>query len=98
MGRHKEGSGKEKEALTVWIDKDLKADLFALAKKGDMSPSRLASNLLEMGIHTLAETDQYGIFRTPVVLRNMAEALKGWLVAVKEDPETFQRVVPAPSD
>jgi len=51
------------QAVTIWIKKDLVTQIDQFAEKGDLTRSKLISNLVEVGVEELTIMNKVGIWR-----------------------------------
>ena len=51
----------DKQAVTIWIKKDLVEKLDQFAEKGDLTRSKLISNLVEVGVEELTIMNKVGL-------------------------------------
>ena len=66
----------DKQAVTIWIDKSLVERIEKLAQKGDITRSRLITNIIEVTVETLEPMNKLGIWATARVFRDLGERLK----------------------
>lgn len=65
----------DKQAVTIWIDKSLVERIERLAQKGDLTRSKLITNILEVTIGHLEKMDKIGIWATARVFRDFGERM-----------------------
>ena len=73
-GAHSEN----KAAVTCWIDKKNIDRLDKLAEKAGLTRSKLAENLLEIGVDQLEVLRTLGIMSTALVFRDLKESIQKW--------------------
>jgi hypothetical protein len=71
--------------VTIWLPEGLIARADRLAEKAEMERGRLLRNIIEVGVETLEDTQKVGLLQVSLLLRDMAESLKGWVASVKKD-------------
>ena len=68
----------DKQAVTIWIDKSLVERIEKLAQKGDLTRSKLITNIIEVGVEDVEIMDKIGVWATARVFKDMRERLKKW--------------------
>ncbi|PKN33430.1 MAG: hypothetical protein CVU61_13310 [Deltaproteobacteria bacterium HGW-Deltaproteobacteria-19] len=63
----------DKQAVTIWIDKGLVDRLEALAAKGDITRSKLITNLVEVGAEELEVMNNLGLWATARVFEDIRQ-------------------------
>lgn len=66
----------DKQAITIWISKDLVAKIDRLAEKGELTRSKLISNLVEVGVEEVAIMDKVGIWAMARIYEDIRQRLK----------------------
>lgn len=66
----------DKQAVTIWIDKGLVDRLEALAAKGDITRSKLITNLVEVGAEELEVMNKLGLWATARVFEDIRQYFK----------------------
>ena len=67
----------DKQAVTIWIRKDLVAKIDALAEKGDLTRSKLISNLVEVGVEELTVMNKVGLWAMAKIYEDIRQRLRG---------------------
>jgi metal-responsive CopG/Arc/MetJ family transcriptional regulator len=67
----------DKQAVTIWIKKDLVTKIDALAEKGDLTRSKLISNLVEVGVEELTIMNKVGIWAMAKIYEDIRQRLRG---------------------
>ena len=57
------------QAVTIWIKKDLVTQIDQFAEKGDLTRSKLISNLVEVGVEELTIMNQYVLFSIQIKVK-----------------------------
>jgi len=66
----------DKQAVTIWIDKGLVDRLEVLAAKGDITRSKLITNIVEVGVEELEVMNKLGIWATARVFEDIRQWFK----------------------
>lgn len=69
---------KDKQALTVWVDKELAARIDILAEKAGLTRSKITKNMIEVCVDQLEVMNTLGVLSTGVVFRNFKESISRW--------------------
>ncbi|MDD5474893.1 MAG: hypothetical protein PHU03_00085 [Syntrophales bacterium] len=64
------------QAVTIWINKDLVAQIDTLAEKGDLTRSKLIGNIIEVGVEELQVMNKLGIWAAARIFEDIRQALK----------------------
>jgi len=63
----------DKQAVTIWVDKALVERLEVLAAKGDITRSKLITNLVEVGAEELEVMNKLGLWATARVFEDIRQ-------------------------
>ena len=63
----------DKQAVTIWMDKSTLAKIEKLAAKGDITRSKLITNIVEVGVEELEVMNKLGIWATARVFEDMRQ-------------------------
>jgi metal-responsive CopG/Arc/MetJ family transcriptional regulator len=66
----------DKQAVTIWIDKDLVERIEKLAQKGDITRSKLITNIIEVGVEEVEAMDKLGIWAVGRVFEDIRQWLR----------------------
>jgi metal-responsive CopG/Arc/MetJ family transcriptional regulator len=77
----------DKQAVTIWIDKNLVKQIDLLAGKGDLTRSKLIANLVEIGAEELMVMNKVGIWAMARIYENIRQRLKMGRSKKKEEEE-----------
>lgn len=66
----------DKQAVTIWIKKDLVSKIDALAEKGDLTRSKLISNLVEVGVEELTVMNKVGLWAMAKIYEDIRQRLR----------------------
>jgi metal-responsive CopG/Arc/MetJ family transcriptional regulator len=64
------------QAVTIWINKGLVDRIEKLAQKGDLTRSKLITNIIEVGVEELEIMNKLGIWATLRVFEDIRQYLK----------------------
>ena len=64
------------QAVTIWIKKDLVSRIETLAEKGELTRSRLITNIIEIGVEELEVMNKFGMWAAARVFRDFRERLQ----------------------
>ena len=67
----------DKQAVTIWIKKDLVEKLDQFAEKGDLTRSKLISNLVEVGVEELTIMNKVGLWAMARIFEDIKQRLRG---------------------
>ena len=67
----------DKQAVTIWIKKDLVEKIDSLAEKGDLTRSKLISNLVEVGVEELTIMNKVGLWAMAKIYEDIRQRLRG---------------------
>jgi len=67
----------DKQAVTIWIKKDLVEKIDRLAEKGDLTRSKLISNLVEVGVEEISIMDKVGVWAMARIFEDIKQRLRG---------------------
>jgi predicted DNA-binding protein len=67
----------DKMAMTIWLDKSLVARLDQLAKKGELTRSKLVANIIEVGVEELEVMNKFGVWAVARIFENWKQRLRG---------------------
>jgi metal-responsive CopG/Arc/MetJ family transcriptional regulator len=67
----------DKQAVTIWIKKDLVEKIDRLAAKGELTRSKLISNLVEVGAEELVAMDKVGFWAMAKIFEDIRQRLRG---------------------
>ena len=65
------------QAVTIWIKKDLVTQIDQFAEKGDLTRSKLISNLVEVGVEELTIMNKVGIWAMARIYEDIRQRLRG---------------------
>ncbi|MBN1545266.1 MAG: ribbon-helix-helix protein, CopG family [Syntrophaceae bacterium] len=77
----------DKQAVTIWIDKKTLEKIEKLAAKGDITRSKLITNIVEVGVEDLEVMNKLGVWATARVFEDMRQWFKKRHAAKKEKNE-----------
>lgn len=66
----------DKQAVTIWIDKSMVERIEKLAQKGDITRSKLITNIIEVNVGELEAMNKMGVWATARVFRDIGESLR----------------------
>lgn len=66
----------DKKAVTIWISKEMVERIDRLAKKGDLTRSKLLSNVIEVGVEELEIMDKTGIWAMAKIFEDIRQRLR----------------------
>lgn len=69
---------KEKQAVTVWVDKSMVKRIEKLAEKAGLNRSKLVENVLDVGVSQLETMASLGVISTVVFFRDLKDRVKNW--------------------
>ncbi len=72
------------QAVTIWIKKDLVEKIDQFAEKGDLTRSKLISNLVEVGVEELTIMNKVGIWAMARIYEDIRQRLRGNKSKTKE--------------
>ena len=72
------------QAVTIWINKDLVKKIDQFAEKGDLTRSKLISNLVEVGVEELTIMNKVGIWAMARIYEDIRQRLRGNKSKAKE--------------
>lgn len=75
---------RELVMMSMKVRADVAEKVKYLAKRVDLTQSRLLANIVETVIPDLMLCDKIGVFQLSYLLRDLQEELKGWVADVKE--------------
>ncbi len=67
----------DKQAVTIWIKKDLVEKIDQFAEKGDLTRSKLISNLVEVGVEELTIMNKVGLWAMARIFEDIRQRLRG---------------------
>ena len=67
----------DKQAVTIWIKKDLVEKIDRLAEKGYLTRSKLISNLVEVGVEEISIMDKVGVWAMARIFEDIKQRLRG---------------------
>ena len=67
---------RDSQIIHVRMKNELAEELTRLAKKADVTRTRMINNLVEVGIDELKQTEQLGVFAFAKVMRDWKESIK----------------------
>jgi predicted DNA-binding protein len=76
----------DKQAVTIWIDKSLAERIEKLAQKGDITRSKLITNIIEVGVEEIEIMDKMGFWAPARIF----EDIRQWLKKRHEKGKTVQ--------
>lgn len=76
---------KKGTIMSLSVDLDIQEKMKAVAKKRNISVSKLIRDLVEKNLPNIEEEVDVVVFKVPVEMRNSPESLKQWL-SVRLDP------------
>jgi len=74
----------DKQAVTIWMDKSTLAKIEKLAAKGDITRSKLITNIVEVGVEELEVMNKLGIWATARVFEDMRQWFRKRHIPPKE--------------
>lgn len=81
---------EEKEKLVVMATKlspDIAEKVKYLAKKTNLSTSRIIANILETVVPDLMMCEKLGVFQLSYLLHDLSQSIISWRRSVQEEPE-----------
>ena len=67
----------DKQAVTVWLSKDLVEKLDRFAEDGGLTRSKLIANILDVGIEELVIMDKFGVWAIAKIFEDIRQRLRG---------------------
>ncbi len=64
------------QAVTIWINKGLVERIEKLAVKGDLTRSKLITNIIEVGVEELEVMNKFGLWSTARIFENIRQWLR----------------------
>ncbi len=73
-----------KVAVSFWVDKDIADKLDYLADRGNITKSKLLSNMAEAVVHDMLILDKIGVVSVALFFRDLKDAIKGKTTKFKD--------------
>lgn len=80
---------KDWVVMSMKVRKELADQVKYLAKKTDLTQSRLLANIVETVVPDLLRCDKLGIFQLSFLLSDLKRSMGSWVRCVTEEPESI---------